>query len=318
MHLFEVQLSLSTEDIAFEFCGYEDIPWAEFLLNPRRLRGSDFLMRWSQGQWSEERLTQAVNATSNYFAIPYGPSGTAPHEVREFELYFERLEYAGLGRLKRPDLLIFHKSDKPDIDRILVELGGVSELPFTQESESRMLALLHRAIIAVECENSLWVAKKMPDFNASLRPQRRLNGQLGLRKNAVLPTVIIKEEDREFLWQWQSEHKIPIHIWHSFYDLAFGLSLDTAENLIAMGKIEPTIQIFQAPGGATSRKAIYKFYHHYAYPLGETQGEVELIPDKIIDANGHILPYVRFQGGIITLSRDAVAQLDGAIKKRIT
>ena len=25
-----------------------------FLVNPRRLRGSDFLMRWAQGRWSEE------------------------------------------------------------------------------------------------------------------------------------------------------------------------------------------------------------------------------------------------------------------------
>jgi hypothetical protein len=86
--------------------------------------------------------------------------------------------------------------------------------------------------------------------------------------------------------------------------------LETAERLIAEGKIEPTIQTFQAPGGAVSKKALYKIYHHYAYPLGETQGEVGLVPDKIIDANGHILPYVRFQGGTIQLSPDALTQLD--------
>jgi|GEM_PF-4742413 hypothetical protein len=28
-------------------------------------------------------------------------------DVRAFELYFERLELAGLGNIKRPDLLIF-------------------------------------------------------------------------------------------------------------------------------------------------------------------------------------------------------------------
>ena len=48
-----------------------------FLLNPRRLGGSDFLMKWQQGVWSENRLIQAINETENYYAIPYGPSETA-------------------------------------------------------------------------------------------------------------------------------------------------------------------------------------------------------------------------------------------------
>ena len=88
--------------------GHAPLPWSEFLLNPRRLRGSDFLMRWSQGRWSEERLIQALNATGRYFALPYGPSGVAPdNDVRAYELYFERLEAAGLGTVKRPDLLIY-------------------------------------------------------------------------------------------------------------------------------------------------------------------------------------------------------------------
>ena len=267
-------------------------------------------MRWSQGQWSEERLIHAVNTTDRYFAMPYGPSGTAPKGVREFELYFEGLEKAGLCKLKRPDLLIFHKADQPDVEHLVVELGGLAELPFTSETNSHLQQLLMKSIIAVECENSLWVAMQMPDYNAPLKVQKRLRGQLGLKKNAVLPTVIVKDEDRVFLMRWQKEHGVPIHIWHAFYDLAFGQSLNTAESLIKEAKIEPSVQTFQAPGGQTSKKIIYKFYHHYAYQLGETQGEVSLLPDKIVDANGHILPYVRFHGGVIKLDADALKQLD--------
>jgi len=89
--LFESALCVPKEDIEFELGGFGPAPWAEFILNPRRLRGSDFLMRWSQGQWSEERIIQAVEKTGKFFALPYGPSGVAPdHDVREFELYFER------------------------------------------------------------------------------------------------------------------------------------------------------------------------------------------------------------------------------------
>jgi len=97
-HSFERALAVSIEDVEFQLSGAGPVIWADFLLNPRRLRGSDFLMRWSQGVWSEERLVHAVNATKKYFALPYGPSGVAPdHDVRAFELYFERLEHAGLG-----------------------------------------------------------------------------------------------------------------------------------------------------------------------------------------------------------------------------
>jgi hypothetical protein len=115
------------EDADFILRSAGKAPWADFLLNPRRLRGSDFLMRWSQGVWSEERLIQAVNSTGQYFAIPYGPSGTAPDDdVRAFELYFERLERAGLGSMKRPDLLLFREQDRPAVDEIVRKIKGLS------------------------------------------------------------------------------------------------------------------------------------------------------------------------------------------------
>lgn len=189
MHLFEKILSVSAEDIEFELRGYAAVEWLDFLLNPRRLRGSDFLMRWSQGVWSEERIIQAINNTHEFFAIPYGPSGTAPDDdVRAFELYFERLEAAGLGENKRPDLLIFKNSSQKTVDTLVRSLGGVSELPFTAESSDAIQELLGRAILAVECENSLWKGRLMPDYGAELKPQKRLGGKPGLKKNAVLPT----------------------------------------------------------------------------------------------------------------------------------
>ena len=286
--------------------------WADFLLNPRRLRDSDFLMRWSQGYWSEERLLAAVRETEDFYAISYGPSGVAPKEVREFELYFERLEEAGMAQSKRPDLLIFRATDQEQADDLVAQIGGVTELPFSFESVPAMKQLLGLALLAIECENSLWVAGKMPKYNAPLRPQKRLNGKLGMAKNAVLPNVIIKDEDFALLRNWQENAGVPIHIWHAFFDMAFGLSLDRATELIEEGFIEPTIQTFQAPAGATTKKAIYKFYHHYAYPFATTQDEVTLQAEKIIDANGHILPYVRFEGGRLELRNEALEVLANA------
>ena len=307
-------MSVFIEESEFALRGHQATEWADFLLNPRRLRGSDFLMRWSQGYWSEERLLAAVRETEDFYAIPYGPSGVAPKEVREFELYFERLEEAGMGQSKRPDLLIFRAADEMKVNALVESVGGTAELPFAQESTPAMQELLGLALLAIECENSLWVAGKMPKYNAELRPQKRLQGKLGLAKNSVLPNVIIKEEDFALLRNWQENAGVPIHIWHAFFDMAFGLSLERATELVNKGLIEPTIQIFQAPAGATTKKAIYKFYHHYAYPLATTQDEVTLQADKIIDANGHILPYVRFEGGRLELKSEALQVLADAVR----
>ena len=305
MHPFERVLSVSTVDFELELRGIKEIYWADFLLNPRKLRGSDFLMRWSQGVWAEKRLVAAINKTNKFYAIAYGPSGTAPaDDVRAFELYFERLEHAGLGKIKRPDLLVFKIADKQFVDKFLTSVGGEAELPFI--TEDKLQDLISKAIIAVECENSLWVAEKMPFYNIPMKAQKRLGGKLGLAKNAVLPTVIIKEEDRIPLSKWQEQNKIPIHVWHVFFDRAYGLSFDEAQRLVTDGLILPTEQVFQAPGGATTKKAIYKYYYHYAYPLGIANERPNLIPAFIEDKNGHILPYVKFEGGLLEITNDAI------------
>ncbi|MDI6773109.1 MAG: AccI family restriction endonuclease [bacterium] len=310
---FDVALSVPTEDIEVELRGFTAVPWSGFLLNPRRLRGSDFLMRWSQGRWSEDRIIEATSATSESFALPYGPSSTAPNDdVREFELYFERLEMAGLGRLKRPDLLVFRETDRDGVADAVDALGGISELPFTPENNPRIREVLGHALLGVECENSLWVVKRMPDYGSALTPQRRLGGKLGLKKAAVLPTIILKEEDRHPLREWQAGSNIPIHIWHIFFDMAYGISLNRAEDLIGDGAIEPTVQIFQAPGGATTRKLIYKIYYQHAYLLGESEQEPRPVADYVMDRNGHVLPYVRFSGGKLTLHREALEVLRAA------
>jgi len=307
MHPFENILSVCVEDIEFELKGHSFVEWSNFLLNPRKLRGSDFLMRWSQGVWSEERTTQAVNQHGEFFAIPYGPSSVAPdNDVRAFELYFERLEAAGLGKIKRPDLLIFKRKDQQAILKAVDNLGGVSELPFMQENDADMQDILSKALVAIECENSLWQGSLMPDYQTELRPQKRLNGKLGLKKAAVLPTIIIKEEDRAPLQAWQDVNGIPIHVWHVFFDMAFGLAFDEAQRLIEEGYILPTEQTFQAPGGATTKKSLYKFYYRYGYPLGDALEAPELIAKSITDKNGHILPYVHFKGGKMALRDEAL------------
>jgi len=321
---FEMALAVSEEDIEFELRGFEHIAWADYYLNPRRLRGSDFLMRWSQGRWSEDRFIEVVEGLDDYFAVPYGPSGTAPHDdPRQFELYFEHLDAAGVDSIKRPDLLVFRRDSQAEVENLLKEIENRYPLPFAPNTEAEqysgwerlsfvredaveMQNLLGLAMLAVECENSLWIARQMPNYGEDLRPMRRLDGKPGLPKNAKVPNIIIKDEDLDRLDNWQTEIGVSIHIWHTFYDLAFGISLNEAKKLIKDGYIEPREQVCQGPGGISEKKAIYQIHYHYAYNIGEAIEEPELISDKIIDQNGHILPFVRFEGGRLRASEELV------------
>lgn len=223
---------------------------------PRRpLRGSDFLMRWAQGEWSERRIEDAINATDRYRAVAYGPSGVAPERPDLADQYFERLGRAQQPGLKRPDLLVIRNVDRSRADEFLQSIGGATELQFTREDQLR--PLLDLAVVAVECENSLWKAERMPDYGKPLRFQRR-TGKLGMPKSAVLPTVILKEEDRKPLRLWEQTHGIELHIWQIFFDRAWGIALQRACQLIRDGDITATDQTFHAPSGATTKKVIYK------------------------------------------------------------
>ncbi len=304
---FERALLVPSAHLNWRAIGFDPIPWDDYLLNPRRLRGSDFLMRWSQGVWSEHRITEAINRSRHFWAIPYGPSGVAPDgDPRQFELYFERLERAGMANIKRPDLLVVRAQDQTRAEAQVARAGGASELPFQPEEDLR--GILDLAVAAIECENSLWKAERMPAFGRPLRLQKR-TGRMGAAKAAVMPTVILKEEDRGPLNEWESAQRVPIHIWQAFFDRAYGIALSEANRLIADGAIEPTRQIFQAPGGATTAKIIYKLYYHYAYNVGAGSSEPQLLADCIEDRNGHILPYVRFEGGVLQLDPEALQQL---------
>lgn len=285
--------------------------YCDFYLNPRYLRGSDFLMRWSQGRWAEDVVVRAINATGEFLAVPYGPSSVAPTEPREMELYFERLDRAG-GVGKQPDLLILTKAGYGAIQEKLGAIG-LENIPFTPEPS--LAFLRDRALMAVEVENSLWVAKEMPHYGQG-RPMKWKGRPdlIGFAKNQKVPTVIIKDEDLEPLQEWETRYQVPVYVFHVFYDLAYFIALQQAMQLIEEGVITPTRQTFYAPGGPTTHKYIYKIFYTLAHPLGEMVKEPEMVARFIQDPNGHILPYVHFSGGELALSSEIIAELRSRVK----
>jgi hypothetical protein len=339
---FERLLQATEVDLDFLLSDLFAQVLCEFYLNPRYLRGSDFLMRFSQGRWAEDILVRTFNATDDLRAVPYGPSSVAPSEPYEMELYFERLDKAGtIG--KRPDLLVLPKDDYESVRAQLNEIG-LANLPFTPEADLDFLR--SRTIIAVEVENSLWVAREMPDYGKGValteliakrrrfrKPEKiarwetwtknvqQFCGQSEARKQlksfletAKVPTIIIKDEDLVPVTDWETNYNVPAFIFHVFYDQAYYISLQDACELIESGVILPTEQTFYAPGGPTTRKHIYKIWYTLAQPLGTMSRQPEMSAKFVKDKNGHILPYVHFSGGQMALSEEVLAALRSRLR----
>lgn len=79
--------------------------------------------------------------------------------------------------------------------------------------------------------------------------------------------------------------------------------------LIKRKIVEVTEQTFFAPGGATTKKGIYKIWYTLASPLGQIVQKPDLSSKVVQDKNGHILPYVHFSGGRLELSPEVDNEL---------
>jgi hypothetical protein len=164
-----------------------------YLINPRRLRGSDFLMRWMQGRWSEDVVQRALNSTAEFGVIPYGPSTVAPDDPNELELFFEKMDVITLEG-KRPDLLLFHKDDYEwAVQELSTRLNGVESVALTPSTQ--ISDIISKAIAALEVENSLWVTAKMPGFGKPFKRFLRGKNMGRLKSAGPAPTIIVKQED---------------------------------------------------------------------------------------------------------------------------
>jgi hypothetical protein len=144
---FNLYLQLPATELEWEFDGSDRLTPDElgFLINPRRLRGSDFLMRWAQGRWSEEIVIQALDQTNQFGIIPYGPSTVAPDDPTELELFFEKMDVIAQEG-KRPDLLLYDKITFKWVQSELEKrLGRVEKMAETPSVELRDVIAKARA-----------------------------------------------------------------------------------------------------------------------------------------------------------------------------
>lgn len=299
---FNLYLQLPTSELIWEIGGAVQLSPDEidFLINPRRLRGSDFLMRWAQGRWSEEIVIRALNQTKQFGVIPYGPSTVAPEDPEELEWFFQKMAVIDQEG-KRPDLLLYDKATydwaRNEVDR---RLGNVEKVAET--SSSLLEDVISKAIGAIEVENSLWVTEKMPGFGKPFSRYKRGKNKGRLKPAGIIPTIILKQEDIPRLQQWEAHFGIPVYVVHIFYDRGYFIKFDDVVGMLESGELGMEVQRYTNPDGtAASPKSIVKVPYILCKEFGTVSGQT-LRPKTFVDKNGKVMTYVTFSGGDIQLS----------------
>jgi hypothetical protein len=109
---------------------------------------SNFITNKEQGDWAENLIFRAVNETSkNFVAVKYGKSDDRVAGDEGFDEFYQEFQYELDTIGKRPDLLIFRKSD------FQAELGiDISQIPHHQITE-----YVKKAIAGIEVRSSAFL-----------------------------------------------------------------------------------------------------------------------------------------------------------------
>jgi hypothetical protein len=277
-----------------------------YLINPRRLRGSDFLMRWSQGRWSEEVVIRTINATKELGAIPYGPSTVAPDDPQELERFFEVMDRI-LEEGKRPDALLFDRASYEWARKVVVNRLGNAEM-VARTPSTQIRDVISKARVALEIENSLWHCEKMPGFGKPFSRFIRGKHKGRLKPAGIIPTIIVKKEDISGLQKWEADFGVPIVVVHVFYDRGFFIRFREIIRLLDSGDVGFEPQKFTNPDGtAATPKDIIKIPYVLCKPFGIVRNQ-QLVPKTFIDKNGKVMTYATFVGGDISLSQEFVEE----------
>ena len=115
---------------------------------PPTMASSDFLTNKEQGDWAEQIVLNAVNTHSTeYCAVQYGRSDNPAAGDIGFAEFYSEYQY-GLNSIgKKPDILIFRRSDAPITDNLDMDDD-----------------IVQKAIAAIEVRSSSFLANKYASF----------------------------------------------------------------------------------------------------------------------------------------------------------
>jgi len=251
-------------------------------------RGVDFLINWSMGSWSEDRILEAINSTGRYVAVRYGISRIGPFSFEEYARYYQRLKRMYLHG-KRPDLVVFDLDTYQELKQRWGNIvDNLMDVPNDEADK-----VVREALFGVEVEVSKWHVGKMLEYQLRKRGKTSILG----------PTFTIKEEDLEPLNRWIRDFNKEIVIVQTFYDRAYAITFSTIRNLIERKEVEPKID------RKTKKRTYYIPCTRYGIlfgifdPLPDVQGRV------LIDEMGQLWPMVEFVNGKLRITDEGLKLL---------
>jgi AccI restriction endonuclease len=135
---------------------------------------SNFITNKEQGDWAENLVTRAINETSiNYVAVKYGKSDDLVAGEDGFDTFYQdfQTELDTIG--KRPDLLIFNKSD---FDSSLS--FDISQIPHHQITE-----YVKKAIAGIEVRSSAFLIDR---YEEAMQARTEKFTQIALQTKAQI------------------------------------------------------------------------------------------------------------------------------------
>ena len=267
-----------------------------------RPRGVDFLINWSMGSWSEDRVLEAINSLEDYVAFRYGVSRAGSFTWEEFAKYYERLKRMYLHG-KRPDLLVFSRETYAQLSQ--KELQLLSSLMDASDAEAD--PVVEKALFGIEVEVSRWHVGIMIEY----QQKRRTTSILG-------PTFTIKEEDIKPLVRWVKDFKKEVVVIQTFYDRAYAITFSCALKLIyAVNSGQKLIGVMKKRDPKTKKMTYFvsclkygKLFGHFD-PMPSVEGRV------LVDDRGQIWPMISFVDGKLKITDDARKLLDEVATKGI-
>lgn len=149
---------------------------------PPTMASSEFLTNKEQGDWAEQIVFKAINENStDYRAVKYGRSDSLAAGDPGFEDFYQAYqdELNSIG--KRPDLLIFKRSEVGDAALDLADDQTVS-----------------KAVAAIEVRSSSFLANRYSQFMETRASE-------AVRRCRELTTAILQDRMRELLQQKSPE-----------------------------------------------------------------------------------------------------------------
>ncbi len=184
----------------------------------------------------------------------------------------------------------------------------------TVAPDRELSGVLRHTICGVECENSPWKTEKMPDAKSTL-PLKKLN--------VIAPRIWVKEEDTDRLTRWSRRFRKPVVVVQVFFDRAYMVLYRTlisrARRIRKVWRGEKRNDLQKRLGvilvewpypdsrtGRTTNKLVYTCHHTLGVCFGAFSRSPRAVPNVITEKNGKMMPYVKFAGGSLRVSRDGL------------